>query len=83
MMNNFLPAAGPVAMTEGVILNNGLHRYKFQQAGKIPDVEKIWDQFGPKDGQYFVLRTWMDEKHVGHVYLAWKEYQSDPLPGIG
>ncbi|MGA2504224.1 MAG: hypothetical protein ABSG01_09060 [Anaerolineales bacterium] len=79
-MNN-LAAASPVAMIEGVILENGLHRYKFQQAGKIPDVEKIWGEFGPKDGQPFCLYTWM-EKGIGYVYLAWKEWKIDPLPGM-
>jgi hypothetical protein len=80
-MNNFIPA-GPLAMIEDVILANGLHRLQFRQAGRIPDLEPLLAQHGPKDGQKPVVAAWMDEQGIGHATIAWKEYQTDPLPGM-
>jgi hypothetical protein len=75
------PTLGHLAMKEE-ILPNGLHRIKFRQAGRIPDLELLLALHGPKDGQKSVIAAWMDRQGIGHVYLAWKEWQIDPPPGI-
>jgi hypothetical protein len=72
---------GPLAVVEDVILKNGLRRIKFRQEGRIPDLELLLAEHGPKDGQKPVVAAWM-ERGIGHAYLAWKEYKSDPLPGL-
>jgi hypothetical protein len=78
-MNSSIP--GLLVKTKDIVLANGLHRMKFRQSGQIPDVEAIWKKHGPRDGQAFVLKSWMD-LGIGYVYLAWKEWRIDPLPGI-
>ena len=80
-MNSAVLECSPFAIMGNMVLANGLHRMKFRQAGQIPDTERIWHEYGPKDGQPFVLKTWMDGG-IGFVYLAWKEWQVAPLPGM-
>jgi hypothetical protein len=80
MMNNSIP--GLLVKVEDVVLTNGLHRMKFQQSGWVPDVDALLAQHGPKDGQHTACASWMDERGIGHAYIAWKEWKSDPLPGI-
>jgi hypothetical protein len=69
-------------MTESVILGSGLHRLKFRQVGRVPDLELLLAQYGPKDGQYTYCLAWMGTNDIGHAYIAWKEWKNDQLPGI-
>ena len=57
---------------QDVILPNLTHRMEFEQAGRIPDMEKCLD-FTPYDGRYVARAAWIDTEGIGHVYLAWKE----------
>lgn len=71
-----------IAVTENVILPNGLHRVQLRQDGCVPDLKAVLAEYGPNDGQYVSAAVWRDERNIGHAYLAWKEYKSDPLPGM-
>lgn len=66
-------------LVEDIILPNGLHRLKFQQRGRVPDMEEIKRKYGPKDGQHVYAAAWLDEKGVGRAQMVWKEYQQEPL----
>jgi hypothetical protein len=77
------PRPGPLAMTDVVVLPNGLHRIAFRQSGQEPDIEALKAHYGPKDGQYVYAVSWLQyPENVGYACLAWKEWQCDPLPGM-
>jgi hypothetical protein len=69
------PRIGPLHMTESVILGSGLHRVKFEQFGRVPDLEPILAKHTPQDGRYVFCMAWMDQQGTGHIYLAWNENQ--------
>jgi hypothetical protein len=70
---DFDPHVGQVHLVDSVTSPYGLHRAKFEQRGRIPELEPIWEAIAPKDGRNVDVYGWMDEGGTGHLYLAWKE----------
>jgi len=72
-LEDFDPSIGPLHMTESRILPNTLHRLKFTQFGRIPDLEAIKEKHFLTNRPDLISYVWMDEYGVGHAQLVWKE----------
>jgi hypothetical protein len=64
---------GELHMAESRILPTGLHRTKFTQRGRVPDLEALKERCKVNDGRYVVTAAWMDDEGIGHATLAWME----------
>jgi len=72
-LKDFDPLVGPLHMTESRILPNGLHRLKFTQFGRIPDLEAIKEKHFLTNLPDLIAFERMDEYGSGHAQLVWKE----------